>query len=104
MTDTLKAYLRLGVAFIALLNVLLTTFGWQPLPYSEEEVYQGLSIVFVIATTLWTWFKDSPITKYGKVKHEVGKSIVGDRKEFNEANELVDKLDALTDEIAKIKK
>lgn len=83
LTATQKAYIRLGVAGIAFLNLMLTTyFGWKPFPYSEDQIYNGLSIIFMIVTTLWTWFKDAPVTSYGKAKDEAGRQVVGDRKDF----------------------
>lgn len=83
LTAAQKAYIRLGVAGIAFLNLMLTTsFGWKPFPYSEDQIYNGLSILFMVVTTLWTWFKDSPVTPYGKAKDKAGKEAVGHRKDF----------------------
>ena len=102
LSTTAKAYIRLAVAGIAFLNLMLTTsFGWKPLPYTEDQVYNALSILFMVATTLWTWFKDSPVTTYGKAKNKAGKEAVGDRKTFNETLTNAENT-AKTEEITKI--
>src|SRR5690606_41277142 len=38
-----SAIIRLLVATIVLLNQILVAYGWSPLPFSEEEIYEGLS-------------------------------------------------------------
>ncbi len=56
------AFVRLIVMAIAMLNQTLTMFGWNPLPYSDEQIYEGVSAVFAIASTLWAYWKNNNIT------------------------------------------
>jgi len=58
-----QAIIRLVVLFILLLNQTLMLFGWSPLPFSEEQIYEGVSSVAVVVVALWTWWKNNSVTK-----------------------------------------
>lgn len=58
-----SAVIRLVVLVILLVNQTLVTFGWNPLPFSEDQVYEGVSTVATIAVAVWTWWKDNNVTK-----------------------------------------
>lgn len=74
--------IAMGISWASLL--LVTQFGWEPLPYTDEQVTQGVFLVVTISTSLWSWYKNNPVTTYGKTKEEVGVAVVGTRKEFKE--------------------
>lgn len=61
------AIVRLVVLIILLINQALVTLGWNPLPFSEEQIYEGVSTVATIGMTIYAWWKDNPITK--KAQH-----------------------------------
>lgn len=48
---------------LALSNQVLTACGKNPLPFSEAEVYDGLSMVFTVCTSLIAWWKNNSFTK-----------------------------------------
>lgn len=48
---------------ITLLNTLLTHNGMNPLPFSEDQLYQGISDIAMVASTLWAWWKNNDFTK-----------------------------------------
>ena len=54
---------RLIVMILSRVNMLLTVNGKNPLPWSEDEMYIGLSQVAAILTTVWTWWKNNSFTK-----------------------------------------
>lgn len=54
---------RLIVMILSMVNMLLTVNGKNPLPWSEDEMYIGLSQVAAILTTVWTWWKNNSFTK-----------------------------------------
>ena len=58
-----QAIIRLLVATIVLLNQVLVAYGWNPIPYSEEEIYSGLSALASAITVLWIWWKNNNVTK-----------------------------------------
>lgn len=51
--------IRTIALIVALLNMLLTAFGKNPLPFSDEEVYSGLSAVAAVAAALAAWWKNN---------------------------------------------
>lgn len=61
-----QAITRLVVLAILLINQALVTFGWDPLPFDEDAIYQGVSSVATVVVALWAWFKDNPVTEQGK--------------------------------------
>ncbi|WP_121603771.1 phage holin [Virgibacillus sp. Bac332] len=61
-----QAIVRLVVLVILLANQALVVYGWDPLPFTEDQIYQGVSIVATIGVAVWAWFKDNPVTKKGK--------------------------------------
>ena len=49
--------------FVVLINTILTSIGLNPFPYSETEVYEGISAVATVIIALWAWWKDNDITQ-----------------------------------------
>lgn len=54
---------RTIVLIVALVNTLLTAFGKNPLPFSDEEVYAGVSAVITVVVSLVAWWKNNSFTK-----------------------------------------
>ena len=58
--------IRTIVLAVALLNQVLVTFGWSPLPFDEDTIEQGLTAVFTVVATLWAYWKNNSFTDEGK--------------------------------------
>nr|DAO37469.1 MAG TPA: holin [Bacteriophage sp.] len=54
---------RTIVLIVALVNTLFTAFGKNPLPFSDEEVYAGVSAVITVVVSLVAWWKNNSFTK-----------------------------------------
>lgn len=54
---------RTIVLIAALVNTLLTAFGKNPLPFSDEELYAGVSSVVTVIASLLAWWKNNSFTK-----------------------------------------
>lgn len=54
---------RTVVLAITLLNSILTACGINPLPFSEEEMYEGLSAVATVIASIWAWWENNSFTK-----------------------------------------
>jgi len=57
-----ETWIRTGILLITLINQILTAIGRNPLPFSEEEAYQGLSAVMTAAAGIWSWWKNNSFT------------------------------------------
>ena len=57
--DTILRSIALAAVLV---NQLIAASGRAPLPYTEEEFYQGLSAVMTVAVSLWTWWKNNSFT------------------------------------------
>lgn len=78
-------YIRLIVMAISFLATTMTTmFGWNPLPFTDAEMTQGITIFVSLAIAVYNWFKNQPVTKFGKAKEQAGQEAVGDRKDFKQ--------------------
>lgn len=62
-----QAIIRLVVLGILLLNQALILFGWNPLPFSEDQIYEAVSTVATVAMAVYAWWKDNNVTK--KAQH-----------------------------------
>lgn len=58
-----ETYIRTILTFIALINSVLLIMGKEAFPYSDSEIYQGVSAVFAVLTTLWSWWKNNSFSK-----------------------------------------
>lgn len=63
MNASRETIIRTIVLFIALLNQVLTMFGLNPLPFSDEDIYSGLTMIFTVVATLWAWWKNNSFTQ-----------------------------------------
>ncbi|MBQ8600094.1 MAG: phage holin [Clostridia bacterium] len=62
MNCTKETWIRTAALLVALLNQILTVLGKNPLPFSEEEIYQVLSLAATTAAGLWAWWKNNSFT------------------------------------------
>ena len=54
--------IRTVVNIVTMVNLGLTIAGKNPLPWSETEIYTGLSVAAEVAANLWTWWKNNSFT------------------------------------------
>ena len=54
---------RTVVLIVALVNQALVISGKNPIPYSEEEVGQAVSMIITVAASLWAWWKNNSFTQ-----------------------------------------
>jgi len=56
---------RTIVLIVALLNQVLTSFNLNPLPFSDTQVYDAVTVIFTVVSSLVTWYKNNEIKKKG---------------------------------------
>ena len=54
---------RLVVLLILLINQTLISFGYNPLPFSEEQIYEGVSSIALAVSAIYAWWKHNNITE-----------------------------------------
>lgn len=59
----LAAFARLIVPFYALVNAFLLSLGYNPMPFSDEEVTAAVNTVIGAVGTLYVWWKNNNVTK-----------------------------------------
>src|SRR5699024_1145494 len=57
-----QGIIKLIVLVILLLNQTLISLGYKPLPFSEEQIYEGLSSVALVISAIYSWWKHNNIT------------------------------------------
>ena len=62
MSERVKAFIRLVVAMVPVINLLLVQYGLSPLPFTEDEINTGLSAVVAVIGILYAWWKNNNIT------------------------------------------
>ena len=58
-----QGIIRLIVLVILLLNQTLISLGYNPLPFSEEQIYEGLSSVALVVSAIYSWWRNNNVTK-----------------------------------------
>lgn len=54
---------RTVVLIAALINQVLTMAGYNPLPWADEAVYEGVTAVLTVAVSLVAWWKNNSFTQ-----------------------------------------
>lgn len=85
MDITKKSVIRLIVLVVLLFNAGLSMAGINPIPVTEADItgiIDGLwnvaSLIAALATAVWSWWKDAPLTQAGKAGHDLTVQIKED--------------------------
>ena len=54
---------RTAVLIFALVNQVLTISGYHPLPFTEGEFGEAVSMVLTVCAALWSWWKNNSFTQ-----------------------------------------
>ena len=41
----------------------LISLGYNPLPFSEEQIYEGLSSVALVISAIYSWYRNNNMTR-----------------------------------------
>ena len=66
-----QGIIRLIVLVILLLNQTLISLGYNPLPFSEEQIYEGLSSVALVVSAIYSWWRHNNLTEEALEAQEV---------------------------------
>ena len=76
-----NAIVRLIVLGVLIINQVLITLGYEPLPFSDEQIYEAVSIVALVAGTIWIWWKNNNVTDVALAGQAEIERIKGARNE-----------------------
>lgn len=80
MKNINKGTIARTIAVIAvLINQFLIMFGKEQLPFTEDEIYQGVSMVLTVGATLWAWWKNNSFTKEAIEADEYKKNLINEK-------------------------
>lgn len=57
-----NAIIRLVILAILIINQTLITLGYEPLPFSDEQIYEAVSVLALVLGSLWAWWKNNNVT------------------------------------------
>lgn len=57
-----ETIIRTIVLILALANQVLAIYGKEKIPITEDEVYQIVTLIVTIASSLWAWWKNNSFT------------------------------------------
>ncbi|MBP3446206.1 MAG: phage holin [Clostridia bacterium] len=58
-----ETIIRTIILVVSLVNMALTYFGKNPLPFAEEEIYGFFSMLFTAVASIWAWWKNNSFSK-----------------------------------------
>lgn len=70
-----ETIIRTIILIVSLVNMALTAFGKNPLPFAEEEVYTFFSTAFTVAASIWAWWKNNSFSPAAIKADEVMKEL-----------------------------
>lgn len=77
MKASKETIIRTIVLVITLINQVLTVLGKNPLPFSDEAIYEALSAVCTAAASLWAWWKNNSFTSAAILADEYKDQLKG---------------------------
>lgn len=66
---------RTIILALALINQLLTAFGYQPLQIDDALIENIVAAVFTIIAAVWAWWKNNSFTKHAQAADAYGREI-----------------------------
>ena len=58
-----ETIIRTVLQLVAIINIILQMTGKNTLPFTDDEISQFISLVFLICTSIATWWKNNSFTK-----------------------------------------
>ena len=71
---------RMIVLALALINSGLAMFGYDIIPFDEEQLSNFINMAFLGVASIWAWYKDNPVTTIGKKNNAKMKKEKAERK------------------------
>lgn len=73
---TKATWARIVTLLLALINqISISLFNFQLLPYTDEQIYEGVSTLLTVSVTIWTAWKNNSFTYEAQQADKVMKSL-----------------------------
>lgn len=66
-----ETIIRTVVLLVALINQALTLIGWSLLPITDDQISEGITLIFTIGASLWAWWKNNSFTYEARKADEI---------------------------------
>lgn len=75
------SFVPLIVTLVAMLGTFSTTvLGWEPFPFTNDEVAQTATLVITVVGAVWGWFRNNNVTKHGQKREAVANQVIPKKK------------------------
>ena len=74
---------RTAVLAAALINQVLILLGINPLPFSDNDIYETVSVCCTAAASIWAWWKNNSFTKEAVKADEYLNEMKGGKNELS---------------------
>lgn len=82
--EKVKAIVTIIAAGIAFINTILTAKGINPIPFSEEAVYEWVSVGVNAVLIIYAWWKNQNVTD----EAQIGQLVIDDLKSKRHIEDL----------------
>lgn len=72
-----KVIARTVALFVVLINQMLVLLGWNPLPFGQEQAYEGVTALLTFVMSVWAWWENNSFTGAAKQADEYMKELKG---------------------------
>lgn len=66
---------RTIVLIIALINQILSVTGHSPLPITDDQINELVTLAITVCVSIWTWWKNNSFTQSALMADEYRKKI-----------------------------
>lgn len=60
---------RAAILMLGLVNTCLVMLGVDTIPIADDTINQLVALLWNIAASLWSWWRDNPITRESRAQH-----------------------------------
>ena len=89
---TKEALINVFILLLALVNAVLQMLGLNVLPIENKDLSEIISILFLIATTLYNTYKNRNVSSASQIAQQVTDSIKNGELLVEEVEELLNKV------------
>lgn len=68
-------WVKTALMIVVLINQALSLVGKSPLPISNDEVQEWVSLAFTVVASIYTMFTNNPITKKDRVAKDIATKL-----------------------------